>query len=240
MIRFTSLASSSAGCAYLLECNGSLLLIEAGISFRRLQEKLKFRTTDVDLCLISHGHGDHACGVKDLANRSAIRCFGSDATLEVVGGAVWPVCPDRPYIRGKWTFQAFEAVHDSPGTFGWIVRHQAWDKDLVYLTDSCYSAHTFGKGIGIYAIEANYDPEILRRNVARGILDDDVARRTIQTHMSIDRCIDLLKANDLSQCEEIYLLHLSDLNSHAEDFKARVRSATGVPTFVCGKNGGVE
>jgi len=42
----------------------------------------------------------------------------------------------------------------------------------------------------------------------------------------------MLKANDLSQCREIWLLHLSDGNSDENEMRRRVQEATGIATYI--------
>lgn len=53
--------------------------------------------------------------------------------------------------------------------------------------------------------------------------------------MSLETCIDTLKANDLSFVQNIVLLHLSNNNSDANNFKNSVEGATGIPTIVADK-----
>jgi hypothetical protein len=50
--------------------------------------------------------------------------------------------------------------------------------------------------------------------------------------MSLKQCIATLKANDLSKCREIHLLHLSSDHSDEERFIREVQESTGIPTFV--------
>jgi phosphoribosyl 1,2-cyclic phosphodiesterase len=84
-------------------------------------------------------------------------------------------------------------------------------------------------------VEANHSMEIMRANSESGRIDHARFNRTAHTHMSIERLIELLKANDLSKAQQIWLLHLSSENSSEDDFKDKVQRATGVPTFVAGR-----
>ena len=51
--------------------------------------------------------------------------------------------------------------------------------------------------------------------------------------MSLQNCIKLLKANDLSKLKEIYLMHLSDKNSNEQMFKRAIQEVTGTTVIVC-------
>ena len=74
----------------------------------------------------------------------------------------------------------------------------------------------------------------LDANVEAGHIDPARAKRTRENHMSIERVIDFCKAQDLSRCRHIHLLHLSDGNSDADLFKRMVQEATGIPVSVEG------
>jgi hypothetical protein len=50
--------------------------------------------------------------------------------------------------------------------------------------------------------------------------------------MSLEKCVEYLKAADLSKVMAIYLLHLSDANSDEREFKRAIERETGVPVYV--------
>lgn len=236
MLIFEPLASSSAGCSYRLSGGGARnpLLIDAGIRFELIQKGLNFRISELAGCLISHGHGDHVKAVPNLLD-SGLNVYASDETWQMQKPAV------RDHFRaqrvyglstvkvGDWSVMPFDAVHDMPGTLGFYIGSPSGHKAL-YLTDSCYSPFKF-EGLTHIYIECNFADEIIRENVARG-MDVSRATRTMRTHMSIGRLLDMLKANDLSRVEEIWLLHLSSANSDEADFITQVRRLTGKPVYV--------
>jgi len=55
-MQFTTLASGSAGNAYILEAGGNKLLLEAGLNFKEIQKQLNFDLKELDGVLISHEH----------------------------------------------------------------------------------------------------------------------------------------------------------------------------------------
>ena len=59
-LRFIPLASSSHGNAYLLDDGKTCLLIECGVSYKKLQRLTGFGVSGIIGCLISHEHHDHA------------------------------------------------------------------------------------------------------------------------------------------------------------------------------------
>lgn len=236
MLEFVPLASSSLGCCYHLKCGSSSLLLDCGLSFKQIQVGTGFTISKLDGCLITHCHGDHVKAAKDLL-RNAVDCYASKETWTAVG---LPYCNDPRAYRvedgktlkiGGWTVLPFDAVHDVDGTLGFLIGSPEGHR-AVYLTDSAYSKYKFGPGLTHLFVECNFSKEILATNAKSGAVDRQRASRTTMTHMSIERLLDLLAANDLTQVREIWLLHLSAQNSDAEDFRYKVQAATGIPTYV--------
>ena len=241
MIQFIPLFSGSSGNAYLLAAEGKHLLLEAGIGYPKLQQALWERGVDIsklDGCLISHHHGDHAKAAWGLLDHG-IEVYASEETLV----ALCRKKNEGPHHRmrtlhsrelhllgDKWSVTPFDVKHDEGvGCLGFEI--DADGERLVFITDALFCRYTFDD-VAVWALEANYDPEILRSNIERGSLPAIVAQRTVGTHMSIDTALGILAANDLSRTREIVLLHLSDGNSNAEDFQRRAEAATGVPTRI--------
>ena len=125
----------------------------------------------------------------------------------------------------------FDVVHDCAGSLGFLIQNQSGDK-VMFATDTSYIKYRFN-GITSLMIECNFCDEILAKNVEAGHIHPAMAKRIRDSHMSIDRVLDLLKANDLSCLREIHLMHLSSDNSNEDEFKQRVQAATGVPVYVC-------
>ena len=84
-------------------------------------------------------------------------------------------------------------------------------------------------------IECNYADDIIHRNVVDGLVAESMRNRILRSHLSLDNCKELLKANDLSEVREIHLLHLSDHNSDEERFKKEIMSVSGRPVYVAQK-----
>lgn len=56
--------------------------------------------------------------------------------------------------------------------------------------------------------------------------------RLLTSHFSLENVKEFLKANDLSQVREIWLLHLSDGNSDQVRFKREIMELCGKPVYV--------
>ena len=51
--------------------------------------------------------------------------------------------------------------------------------------------------------------------------------------MSIETVVKTLESFDLSRLQQVYLLHLSNDNSQAADFKRRVQALPGKEVYLC-------
>jgi phosphoribosyl 1,2-cyclic phosphodiesterase len=117
----------------------------------------------------------------------------------------------------------FDVVHDAPESLGYVVSSNKDSDKLLFCTDTFYLKYRVS-GLSIIAIECNYS--------IQDVTAHERLPRLITSHMSLEHLIDMLKANDLSNVKQIYLLHLSEDNSDAERFKLEVQKATGAEVYV--------
>lgn len=225
------LASSSAGNAYWISDGHTPVLIECGIRFRDLQQRLDYQVSTLAACLLSHEHVDHARAARDVL-RAGVDLYATRGTIDALGfegHRLRPIRSGQQVRIGTWTVLPFDTVHDAAEPVGFLLASKTGK--VLYLTDSAYCRYRF-RGLTHLLVEANWSRDILQRNVESGVLDPALARRIMRNHMSMERLLEMLAANDLSQVREIWLLHLSDGNSDEAAFKAAVERATGKPVYV--------
>lgn len=213
------IASGSKANSYILENEKEALVIEAGVPFKELVRHVAHRK--IVGCLVSHEHKDHAKYMKEYAMR------GIDI-----------LAPFADYINisnfiefGGFTFSQFENQHDVE-CFGFVVNHKDFGR-LVFATDTGYIEYRF-KDINHWLIECNYSKEILDKRVEEGF-NPHLADRITKDHMSLETCKLFFAANDLSRTRNIVLLHLSDGNSNAEQFKREINDLTKKDTYIAEK-----
>lgn len=175
---------------------------------------------------------DHAKSVKELIQSSVDVFMGQETadSINVSGNRVNILYPFKKNTIGPFSVTPFECRHDVP-----CLGYQISDGQdtLVFATDTGYCRYTF-PGITILMIEANFSEKILWENCDKGLLDRKRANRVFSNHMSIERVVEMLKANDLSKLREVRLLHLSDSNSDEAMFKRMIQEVAGVPVIVEG------
>lgn len=214
-----TLSSGSQGNCYLLNQGGSFLIVEAGIRSADILDAVDFDINKVAGCLISHEHQDHCKGAKGLA-KYGIGIWGSAGTLNAIGSPGQSMTPLKQYQIGQFTVMGFDVQHDTAEPFGFLIHHPECGT-IVFLTDSYYCKYRF-PDVNHFIIEANYCEDIIMQK------DCVYRNRVLKSHMSIQTAIKFLKAHDLTKCESITLIHLSNGNSDEQKFKDMVVSSTGV------------
>lgn len=232
MIEITAFGSSSKGNAYRVTDGVTPLLLECGIKYREIQKGFNFQMSSIAGCLISHEHGDHSKSIKDVL-KAGIDVYTSEGTakaLNINHYRLRHIRAKEQFHIGNWTVLPFDTEHDAAESLGFLLANQAGEK-LLFITDSYYCRYKFA-GISHLMIECNFSQEILNQNIAEGRVPFAMKKRLMRSHFSLENVKDFLKANDLSKVQEIWLLHLSDTNSNADQFKREIQELTGKMVFV--------
>lgn len=228
MIEIQTLATGSTGNCYYVTDGVTPILIECGISFKQIQRKLNFQTTDIAACLVSHDHMDHVKGI-DGVLKAGIRCYMSNGTKTALNRdnhhRIKTVENKKQFTIGTWTILPFDVQHDVAEPFGFLLVNDAGDK-LLFATDTYYIKYKF-QGLTHLMIECNYCQSVLDVNEQTGRIHPSMRKRVMKSHFSLENVLEFLKANDLSKLQEIWLLHLSDTNTNEELIRNEVAKVTG-------------
>jgi len=167
------LASGSSGNAALVSCGGTHLLVDAGISCRRITvslAELGLTPGDLSAILITHTHSDHISGMQTLLKRTDCPVRGSGRTcreldyrLAGIRDRLEPLEACAPTPLGDFTVTAIPTSHDAPGACGY--RLDAPDGSVGILTDTGFvteEAADILPGVDLAVLEANHDVESLR------------------------------------------------------------------------------
>lgn len=232
MIEIKALASSSKGNCYWISDGRTPLLLECGINYRNIQKQLNFQTSNIAGCLVTHEHKDHSKGVSDVM-KAGIDCYMSAGTAEAIGAKghrIKHIQAKQQFNLGTWTILPFNIEHDVAEPLGFLLANNVGDK-LLFATDTYYIKYRF-KNLTHIMIESNYSLEILNENIAAGRVPQVMKKRLMRSHFSLENVKDLLRANDLSKVQEIWLLHLSDNNSDENLFKKTIQETTGKTVYI--------
>ena len=142
-LRFIPLASSSHGNAYLLDDGKTCLLIECGVSYKKLQRLTGFGVSGIIGCLISHEHHDHA-GCYEQLIKSGIPVYASRGTAEALECDLFEILEDRERVTiGSLEVLPFPTFHDAAEPMGFLVRSQSDGEKLVFATDTVNLGYQF-------------------------------------------------------------------------------------------------
>ena len=217
-MKFEALASSSSGNAYIVSDNDTRILLECGVSHKKLQKLSGFSLSEFQACIVSHEHKDHAKAVADLISRG-MAVYMSQGTAEALEtDAVNLIEHMEQFNVGSLDIVPFTTFHDAAEPLGFLIKSRVDGDVLAFATDTVNLRYRF-PGLNILAIEANYDKSILERCER---MPEKVRHRITNSHMEIDTLCDYLRSLDLSRCRELYLLHLSDATSHEGHFINKV------------------
>jgi phosphoribosyl 1,2-cyclic phosphodiesterase len=226
--------SSSHGNSYcLVSSTGEKLMIECGVSFVKMQQALDFDISNISGGIVSHGHLDHFGKVYETLNAGIDIYSGEETISNINHHRIHKAESGKSFNLGSYKILPFDLAHDVP-CLGFIISHPECGV-MPFITDTIYVPNKI-KGMNNILIEVNYDQEILDNKVLSGHIPAFVRNRVMKSHMSIDTCIDFLLANDLSNVNNIILIHLSDSNSDSKIFIERIQQSTGKTAIIAGKD----
>lgn len=226
-MKLTVINSNSAGNCYVLDNGKEALIIECGVSFEKIKKALAFDLKKVVGCIITHEHKDHCCSVQKVVG-AGIDVYATAGTIEamkIINHRLHPIEKNKAFQVGEFKILAFKVMHDCAEPVGYLINH-AETGNVLFLTDTYYVPNTF-KGLNNILVEANYSKEILDERLRSGASPDFLRNRVLQSHMSLETTKQLLRANNLEDVHHILLIHLSDSNSNAEQFKREITELTG-------------
>ncbi len=222
MTCFQTIASGSSGNAALLSCGRTHLLIDIGLSCRRICQALAAagrRPEDLTAILITHEHADHIAGLATYIKKyhTPILCSagtGWRLTYRIAGiePLLRPLAFGAAVPVGDATVTALPTSHDCTGSAAYRV--DTPDGALGYLTDTGYILQETGEcllGAEILVLESNHDVEMLRA----GPYPYQLKQRVLgeQGHLSNDAAARYAAASAQAGTRSIILAHLSKENN---------------------------
>jgi len=227
-MELTVIGTGSKGNAYILGNGDEALLIECGVNIKDIKKALDFDLSKVVGCICTHEHFDHSKSIFDVM-KLGIDVHSSQGTLKsrFVDGQprAKHIVSKQAFSIGNFKILPFDVKHDAAEPLGFLIEHPECGK-VLFLTDTYFCEYTF-KGLHNIIIEANYSNEIIDRKFGADSGKEFLRNRILRSHFSLANCKDMLSANDLTQVNNIVLIHLSDSNSDEKQFHKEVAELTG-------------
>lgn len=227
-MRLCSIASGSSGNCIYVGSDATHLLIDAGISGRRIEEGaagLGLKLAEIDGVFITHEHADHISGLGVLARKYGIPIYGTSGTLQALrrtsslgkieDSLLHTICADEKCTIKDMSLYPMRISHDAAEPVAYRVSHDK--KKIGILTDlGCYNDYTIAcmQDLDVLYLEANHDIHMLQAGpypyyLKQRILSD-------RGHLSNDSSGRLLSELLNDHLKAVVLGHLSRENNLPE------------------------
>ncbi len=174
MIKLASLYSGSSGNAIYISNEKTHILVDAGLSGKRIEESMAMAGGDIrniQAILISHEHIDHTLGAGILSRRFGIPIYANQRTWEAMRKQLNKIKPEcirmfntsQVFNIGDLEVCAFSTPHDAAEPVGFNFRCQ--NKKVTIATDIGHMDETLLsnlEGSDMILIESNHDIEMLK------------------------------------------------------------------------------
>ncbi len=174
MMNFCSLYSGSSGNSLLLRTDNTKILIDAGVSSKKIQtslESMDIDPTTIDGILITHEHIDHVQGLGTFSKKFNIPVYVNEETLNAMPKQKEKINFDninlikvsQKFKIGDFDILPFSIPHDAANPCGFNIFKGA--KKISIATDIGHMNTDILKQLEeshFVMLEANYDPEVLK------------------------------------------------------------------------------
>lgn len=218
--KISVLASGSRGNAALIQVGPTAILIDAGISCRRIVQGLKERNLsprDLGGIFLTHEHKDHIAGLEVFARTyGEVPIFASEKTWtrlpfrRTMNRDQMRVLPRSCVVDGL-RIQPFSIPHDAIDPVGYEIFYN--ERKCTYLTDCGFVTKTCEQavdGAEALILEANHDEDMVRGGPYPAPLKARILGQ--EGHLSNRAAADLLEKVDVPP-EVVFLAHLSEMNN---------------------------
>jgi len=170
LFTFTTLASGSTGNAALVSCGDTHILLDAGISAKRITAglaELGVKPHQLSAILLTHEHGDHVSGLRVLSKKAGAPIYATRPTLwewykrnqcDEVRELFRPQEAGTGVQIGALWAESFPTPHDAAGSVGWSIASASGRMvlctDLGHVTEEVRQAVA---GCDLLVCEANHD-----------------------------------------------------------------------------------
>ena len=249
MLTLFVFGSGSCGNCYYLKDDDGALLIDAGVSLRRLKRNISeygIKMSPVKALLLTHDHADHIKNAGTLSQEYRLDVFATQAVHNGLDRSFmikqkiddrhkFVIRPGETFYVGNFEITPFPIPHDASENVGYCIKHG--DETFCLMTDVGAVTDDVKHYIGeanYLVIEANYDPEMLRVGRYPEILKERIMSGT--GHLSNQQTAQALSECFHENLRQVWLCHLSEENNHPELAKKTVETHLRSFGIIAGKD----
>ena len=247
MVKFMSLSSGSCGNCYYLGTSQGAILIDAGVSLRRLKKVLQDYDLSLDsfsAILVTHDHLDHIRHLGSFCKRLNMPVYTSETihralarhtfTAPTIGPCRKIISEGQVIEIAGMSVRYFVVPHDATQTVGYAI--EADGHKFVIMTDvgrMTDEAVEYARQADTVVVESNYDMDMLMG----GPYTYELKMRIVQGcgHLSNDECASAIRRFWHPGLRNIFLCHLSENNNtHELAYKCSLDAleSLGIPAVI--------
>jgi len=226
MTKFCPLVSGSSGNSVFVKTEGTRILIDAGVSGKKIEECMKFIGEDcaeIDAIFITHEHIDHTKAAGILSRRFDIPIYATEGTwyaMECTVGSISRKNRKILYQNEKtqlndMVIKPFSIPHDAEEPVGYNIFSDGMKMTIA--TDIGHIDNIVKDAVAdsrILLLEANHDEEMLKRGPYPYSLKQRILG--LYGHMANECAGNLIREVFSDKMKHIYLGHLSAENNTPE------------------------
>jgi len=226
-----SLNSGSNGNCYYIGNNEEAVLVDAGISCREIEKRMRSLGLDpakIKALFVTHEHTDHISGVPTLVKKYHLPVYVTPRTYRATGfllneQLVRPFTAFEPVQVGGLSITAFPKWHDAIDPHSFIISQAG--VNIGVFTDigaPCQNVIHYFRICHAIFLEANYDENMLANSRYPVFLRNRISGK--HGHMSNVQALQLFIEHRPSFMTHVFLSHLSKENNDPEMVSALFRS----------------
>lgn len=240
-MKFCSLYSGSSGNSLFISNNNTKILIDAGLSGKRIQSAMDLIAEDlreIGGIMVTHEHSDHIHGVGVLSRRFDLPIYANEKTWAAMKKDLGKIAEhnvkifdfEAPFIIQDLQIEAFKTSHDAADSAGFVISDGksrlgiATDSGII--TPEMRSALC---GCDLVVLESNHDVSMLEAGSYPFYLKQRI--KSDFGHLSNETAGDLALALVQEGTRKLVLAHLSQENNYpllAYETTARILTGSGV------------
>lgn len=175
MLNFCSLYSGSSGNSLFVESENTKILIDAGMSCKKIEEALnsiEVNPSSIDAILVTHEHSDHVKGISTISRKFDIPIFATKETFDAMPIQTQKLSeknikyfnPSEKFHIQDLEILPYSIPHDAANPCGFNItkdnKHQiSIATDIGHMTKPILNNL---EGSEFILLESNYDTEVLK------------------------------------------------------------------------------
>lgn len=228
MLKVSVLTSGSKGNSTLVQTDQTVVLFDAGITYKRtaeMLEELRINPLHIDAIVISHEHTDHVGGAGVLSRKLKIPIYITQQTFgrsahKVGKLPIEPVYFDvgEPFQIKNMVINSFTSPHDAIESCNFIVYNEdIAERRLAIATDLGYAPQLLLnklKTATTIVLESNHDLTMLMEGPYEWNLKQRIKSKL--GHLSNVQASEIVSTIYSEDLDRLILAHLSEQNNHPQ------------------------